>query len=941
MNKRLIKSFKAILIGGFLFGLLVNDARAQEMQTVIRDSVEVLMRDSLNIQMLNGSRPLKYITGAVSYISGERISTVPGTNRLNSLAGRLSGLSVSQNDGIPGSENSTVLIRGYHTFSGQNTPLVLINGRRDDASTLDPNDIESISILKDAASTVLYGMNSTNGIILITTKKGHEGKIKINYNLQTSFQQPTRMPKFLNSYNYATLYNEAKLNDDPTATVEYDETALGAYKNGSDPFKYPNVNWTDEFLRHSSLQTRNSLNVSGGGKTARYFFSGSYLTDGGIFNVDKSVNTYNTNTNINTLNFRANIEIDISKNLSLVTEVRSKKEKRNAPGAYSSNYDETVFSSLFSRPFNAHPIKNEDGSIAGTNDYKNNPYGMLNYKGYSNYIVTSLSTFSELTYNLGSLVKGLSLKSNFGFTNYTQFIINRTKNFEVYNLNTDGTTYTKIGLGSNIASGGGYDKIVRVFDHSISMNYDTEIGKHSISAMLMYKRNQIDNAFTNNLTQNFQGPRGSVSYRFNNRYLVDFSSSYEGSEQYPKGARYGLFPAISAGWIASEEDFLKGSGIDFLKLRGSYGRTGTPAGAYFDYLESYTLANGSGGVFGTTPAASPGIYQNKIANPLVTWEKSLKTNVGLDIDLMNSRFNASFDYFIEKNKDIIVSNAITSMYGAPNNTPSGLFDNKGFEIQAGWNDKIKKFQYGVDLNFSSTHNKIVYRAEELREYPWMYRTGNPVGTRFGYIFDRFFTEKDDIANLPDQSLLGSQQPGDLKYKDLNGDNIIDDNDIAKIGDAKVPQVHFGVNFRMAFKGFDFNILFQGTKNSTTYNSGYTYWEFVNKIGNVVDHHLNRWTPGKDQSAGYPRLTLSNRNNFVTNSYWVQNNSFVRLKFMELGYTFPVKLVNNLKMSGIRVFINGNNVLLWDKVKQNDPEMQDNGISYPLLRTFSLGISARF
>ena len=459
--------------------------------------------------------------------------------------------------------------------------------------------------------------------------------------------------------------------------------------------------------------------------------------------------------------------------------------------------------------------------------------------------------------------------------------------------------------------------------------------------MLMYNRNQITDAYTTNLTQNFQGPKGSVSYRFNNRYLVDLSASYEGSEQYPKGSRYGLFPAVSAGWIASEENFLKGSGIDFLKLRGSYGRTGTPADSYFDYMGAYTLVNGSGGVFGTSPAASPGISQSKIANPLVTWEKSQKANAGLDIALLNSRFNASFDYFTEKNKDILVANAITSMYGAPINTPDGLFNNKGFEVQAGWNDKINKFQYAVDFNFSRTHNKIVYMGEESREYPWMYHTGNPVGTRFGYVFDRFFTEQDDIASLPDQSLLGSQQPGDLKYKDLNGDNVIDDNDIARIGDAKAPQINFGVNLGIAFKGFDFSVLFQGTKNSTTYNSGYTYWEFVNKIGNVLEHHLSRWTPGSGQSAGYPRLTLSNTNNFVTSSYWVQDNSFVRLKFMELGYTFPIKSIGKIGMSGIRVFVNGNNVLLWDDVKQKDPEIQDNGISYPLLRTFSLGISAKF
>lgn len=940
MNKKSTNFLKKTLLPGFLLSCLVYDTGAQERSNVFRDSVTSVRRDSVHIPMLNGSRPFRYVTGAVSHIFGGQINTVTGSNRLNSLAGRLPGFAVSQTDGLPGFESSLLTVRGYHSFSGQNTPLILINGRRDDASMLEPNDIESITVLKDAASTVLYGMNSTNGIVLITTKTGREGKIKVNYNVQTSLQQPTRLPEFLDSYNYATLYNEAMLNDNPTGGVKYDATALSAYQNGSDPFKYPNVDWTGELLKDYSMQTRNNINISGGGKSAKYFFSGSYLNEGGIFNVDKSVNTYNTNTNIDAINVRANIELDISKNLKLVTDVRSKRDKRNAPGAFSASYDEGIFAPLYNTPANAYPIKNADGTLGGTNEYTNNPYGMLNHRGYSNYIITSLSTVSELTYNLGSLVKGLQLKGNFGFTNYTQFMISRAKNFEIYSLNPNGTTYTKIGLNSPIVAAGGYDQVVRIFDHSLSMNYDKEIGKHNISAMLMYDRDQIDNVRTLNLTQNFQGPKASFSYRFNNKYLLDLAASYQGSEQYPKGDRYGFFPAVSAGWIASEENFIKGGGIDFLKLRGSYGRTGSPANTYFDYLSAYSQVGSSGGTFGTTPAASIGIYQDKIANNAITWEKSLKANVGLDIALLKNRLQASADYFNEDTRDILIRNAISSMYGAAFNSSDGRLKNKGFEIQAGWADQAKDVRYSVNLNYSRTDNEIIYSNEQIRPFPWMYTTGNPYGTRTGYVFDRFFTEQDNISALPNQTLLGTQKPGDLKYKDLNGDNIIDDKDITQVGDARLPQVNFGANFGMAFKGFDLNVLFQGTRNSTTYNSG-SHWEFANRTGNASEHHLSRWVPGSGQSAGYPRLTLSNPNNFVSNSYWVQDNSFVRLKFMELGYSFPVKLVSKIKMTGARIFLNGNNVFVWDELSQKDPEIQDNGLSYPLQRTFSLGLSAKF
>lgn len=939
-----ITQFSIATVGLIL--LHCYQAGAQQ-NNAVWDSVRI---DSLSrpVPLLYGSQQKKYITGAVSHINAADVSNVPGTNRLNSFSGRAAGFFVSQLDGLPATEENSYQIRGFHSFNGTGRPLILINGRMDDVTMIEPNDIESVTILKDATASVLSGLNSSNGVLLITTKRGQPGKIRVNYNVESSFQRPTRKPKFLNAYNYALLYNEAQLNDNPAAILRYNVTALDAYRTGSDPYQYRDVDWTGTLLKDFSLQTRNNLNITGGSEQAKYYFSASYLNDNGIFDVDKSINTYNTNSNLNVLNVRANIDLDITKNLSLFTDVRSKREKRNAPGAYSASYDETIFAALYGTPANAYPLKNADGSLGGNLTYTNNPYGMLNYSGYSNYVVTSLSTFSELTYDFNSILKGLKLRANLGFTSYAELQFSRSKTFAVYALNPGSSpaTYNRLGTDGTQGNGsGGYTARQRIFDHSAALDYEAAFDDHNLSAMLMYERQQLDNGNSTNLTRNFQGPKARLTYRFKNRYLLEAVAAMQGSEQYPKGDRYGFFPALSAGWIISEESFMRHSFISFLKIRGSYGRTGSLAnGVYFDYLNSYTqgTAGVGGAAFGNVPANTQGVYQSQIGNPLITWEKTLKTNAGLDFALFNNKLNASFDYFKEKTNDILVSNAISAMYGAPIVAPIGVFKNRGFEIQAGWADQVGDLQYSFRANYSFARNEVVDKAEEFRNYPWMYETGNPIGTRMGYVFDRFFTETDNFSSLPSQSSLGVQRPGDLKFKDLNGDNIIDNNDITTIGYAKIPEVNYGANVGLKYKWLDLNVFFQGTARGTTYNSGLTYNEFTNiGKGNVLEHHLDRWTPGSGQSAGYPRLTLNNTNNFVQNSYWLRDNSFLRLKYVELGYTLSEGLLKKVGISTARLFVNGNNVFLWDKVGQKDPEAQDSGLSYPLQRSFSVGLNVKF
>jgi TonB-linked SusC/RagA family outer membrane protein len=641
------------------------------------------------------------------------------------------------------------------------------------------------------------------------------------------------------------------------------------------------------------------------------------------------------------MNIHGNVQLNIGKNLALNADIRAKKDTRNAPGSYNTDYAGSLFTTLYSIPFNAYPVLNKDGSIAGTNDYNRNPYGILNYSGYSIWERSSISSFADVSYSLGDLIKGLSLEGRAGFNTFTDYYISRSKTFAVYHMNDDGQTYTQIGLNSALGNNGNYSQILRNFDHHIGLRYSGEFVKHHLDALLMYERQQVMNAQSSGLSQNYQGTKGFLSYRYNNTYLLDLSFACQGSEQYPKNNRYGFFPAVAAGWIISNEPFMRSTDlINLLKIRGSYGLTGNQVNTYFGYLGRFATV-GNTYYFGTTPAGTTGYYESQVANPALTWEKCLKTNAGIDFTFFKDRLSGSFDYFFEKNEDILIQNAITSMYGASAYMPEGKFENKGYEFQLGWNDRVQDFDYFIRFNYSFAENKIIYRNEQYHDYPWMYQTGNALDTRFGYVFDRFYTENDDMKALPDQSLLGGQQPGDLKYKDLNGDGKIDENDREAIGNPKLPATNYGIGFGGQYKGLDFNVLFHGTGGSTLLYSGYTYWDFHNKIGNVLEHHLDRWQPGDGQSAGYPRLSLANTNNYETSSYWVKDNSFFRLKYVEIGYTLPVQISQKVGISKARIFVNGNNLYCWDKVGGVDPELADGGMAFPIQRTFSVGFNIGF
>lgn len=902
---------------------------------------------SQSIPVLYDTKTREHLTSSVSHISGDVMENMAATNRLNTLIGRLSGAGSIQTDGLIGKEEGNFKIRGQHTIGNRPGITVLVDGREIDYRMLDPYDIEDVVVLKDAAATAIYGLLGGNGVLLVNTKRGKQGRVKVNYNAQFTMQEPLKQPKFLDSYHYAVLYNEAMLNDNPLAKPYYTQADLNAYKYGNAQFAYPNVDWVDMFMKDETFNNRHNINLSGGGDVAKYYVSLGYLGAGDIFNTDSKLNTYETSSKVNTFNIHANVEVNINKNFYVAADIKAKRDERRAPGSYSTNFDQTIIGSLYSTPSNAfQPITYLDNLGGWTQGA--NPYGQLNYAGYSNAQSNFISTTIDMKYDLSDFVKGLSAFGYFGVNSSTDYITNRSKSFAYnvvnskdYSLNSNATYHYQIGTDASIKGSGSYSSIARRFDHLFGLKYEGKSGKNIYDVSLMTDRQQQKEHLYSTLGKTFQGLKGKVSYRYNNRYLLDLAASYHGSNYFPKGDRYGFFPAASVGWLISNESFMSKKLVDMLKVRASVGKTGNDIGSafatYYGYMSNYST--GSGAYFGSSLTGSTGMYQSRVGNPNITWETATKYNVGLDFSFLKGKIAGSVDYFNEENKDILLKNSVSVMYGAEVWMPEGVVSNRGAELELRWNESYKDVSWSLGTTISYAKNKIKNKNEEPRAYDWMVETGHPYGTLFGYVFDRYYTEDDDFSNLPDQSLLGEVQPGDLKYRDLNGDNIIDESDRTVIGKSPTPELYYGFDFHLNYKNFDLYALFQGIGDASYYKSGYTYWAFNSQKGNVMQHHLDRWTPGSGQDASYPRLSLTSTNNTQTSSYWVGNKRFLRLKQLELGYTLPNSLTKKMSISNLRFYVSAQNLLTWDKLKHLDPE--SDAMGYPNVRKFTCGLNVSF
>jgi TonB-linked SusC/RagA family outer membrane protein len=918
------------------------------------------------VNKLYGKQNNQNVSSAISQIYGSQFENNPIISNGNKLTGLLPGLFVMQNNGEPGDEGASLWLRGKRTLRGKG-PVVMVDGVERSMELLDPSDIETVTVLKDAASTAQYGMRGGNGIVLVTTKRGEEGKIKVSFNVRGGIKQPTTTPKFLDSYDYATLYNEAQRNDNPTQTPMYNDVDLAKYLQaregtleGLDTYLYPNVDWYNDYLRKYTWQQRYSLNIDGGNKYAKYFVSAGYTKNNGLYNVDKTVNEYNTNASMDMVTLRSNIDIQVTNRFKMSLDLAGKQEQRTYPGDRG-DAALRVFRSLYKTPPNAHPVLTPNDKIAGTVDYNSNPYGLLNYQGYSLYYTRRMAATLNMEHDLDFITKGLKVKGSVAFDSYYEQTTLRNKSFKSYKIATvlnadgtrtpqympDGTTlrYTETGSNTQMGAGGNYDDTQRLINYEAALDYSRQFGKHEVTAYAGFSQREIGQENNANLSRLYRGYNGRLSYAFAKKYLTEFTVGYQASEQMPPWAKYTVFPAASVGWVVSEENFLKDSKfINLLKLRASHGLSGwDDIGGYFIWYQQFAS---SGGInFGNTAASYSGWNEGAFALNNVQPEQVRKSDLGVDVALLNNHISFSGDYFMERNSKIMVQPELPFSMGIRfPDMPIAIVENKGFDLQLSYNDKIGKVEYTISGVLSKAENKVVERGEAKKLYEYQQRTGRPLDPVFGLVALGLFQNQEEIDASPRQT-FGVVKPGDIKYLDVNDDKVIDSYDETYLGLNADPTMQYGINLNVKYKGFDFTAMLTGQEGGKIYQGGEAMYEFHDN-GTVREHHLGRFNPEDPNSwatATYPRLSLANKaNNQRTSTYWARSTALTRLKTVELGYTIPDRLSKYVKMQNIRFYVNGYNLFTWQDTDLMDIEARSTHyVIYPIQRIINAGLNVTF
>ncbi len=922
---------RRILLVSLLFGMNCSFAMARTLR------VDTLLQNDIN-RVAYGIQPKWMTTGAVSSVRGNELkSFVP--NIANMLNGRIPGLVVQQWGCEPGADSPAMNARGVNTYGSGTGLFIVIDGFQSTEAyfqQLTPQEIESITLLKDASATAIYGSKGANGVLLITTKRGTSDKIKINFSIQSGFQQPLRLPEFLGAYDYATLYNEALVNDGKSPF--YTPMDLEAYKTGNDPIFHPDVDWYGTILRKAAPITNYNFTASGSNEYFRYFVLLNVLDDRSLYRKAGNVSDFSKNGTYTRYNFRTNIDVKLSKRLQGAITLGGTIEDKTNPGT--SENTSGMFDLMSSIAPNAFPVYVSTGMYGGNSMYSN-PLGDLMQTGYTSYNGRSLQAIFQLKGDLGFITPGLSVNGAVGFNTYFKSYSKKSRQYARYSVdrdNADEIIYTTYGQNTSLAGDESSSSQWRDYSLQASLNYNrTFNGLHNIDAIYLGSYNDYVVTGTDLSYKNI-AMGGRVTYSYDKRYIGEFSFGYNGTENFPKGHRFGFFPAGSLGWILSNEAFLKGNPIlNYLKLRASYGIVGNDniGGIRYMFDQYY---DGYGYHLGNSNNVQDGLVQGKLANPDVTWEKEKKFNVGFEATLVN-KIDVSFDYFIQKRSNILSQPYRTVPDYLGISRPDiniGKVDNKGLETSIRYNGIGKKdLTYFVETSLWYAKNKVVYNAEAIQENEYLYGTGRIVGQPFVLEAIGFFKDEDDILKSPTQTFT-DVRPGDIKYKDQNKDGKIDSNDYYPIGYTSMPQITLGLHGGITFKGFDMDIFFQGAANRTVYCGGKYYHAFQNdaKVSSIA---LGRWTPETAETATYPRLSSENNlNNYQASSFWQKNGNFLKLRSLEIGYTLPFQLSRKINLEKVRIFANGTNLFSLDHMDGfTDPETMSG---YPALRTISFGLS---
>ncbi|MGV8137333.1 MAG: SusC/RagA family TonB-linked outer membrane protein [Mangrovibacterium sp.] len=921
-----------------LAAILCFDALLKAQVILIKDTVPSVQEKAVVVAY--SSQPSWQVTGAISSASGTDLQGPFTSDFTSRLYGRVSGLSVVAGGAEPGYEYTSLYGRGRNTFGvGGTGMLVLIDGMEADLANLVPEEIESVSFLKDASATAMYGSRGANGVLVVTTKRGTEGKLKVVFSTQQGFQSATRLPRFLGSYDYARLYNEALANDGKDEL--YTSADLAAYKDGSDPYFHPDVDWYKEVLRDAAPISNYNLNFTGGNKTVRYFVMLNHVKNNSLYRKTGDESEFSINGNYQRLNFRSNVDIIFNKRLSAMVTVGGTVIDKANPAASTTD---DIFNQMAQLPPNAFPIYNPNGTLS-RNSVFSNPVGDILNKGFYTSNGRTLSTTVGFTEQLDMITKGLSISSRISFNSYFLSQSNKTRTYESFAISQNETgniNYTKYGLNTPLTGSEGTSDQYRNMVYQANLNYDRTFGKHMVNGIVLY--NADDYTISgDNFPYKHVNVSGRASYAYDQKYIGELSFSWMGSENFAKGKRFGWFPAVSLGWIVSNEDFLKDNKtINFLKLRSSYGMVGNDkiGGDRFMFDQYYTT--GGTYYFGAGNSTYSGIMQGSLANSGVTWEKEKTLNFGVEAKLLKC-LDITIDVFNRDRYDILVQPNSTDPdfmgYIKPYQN-QGKANNKGFEAKVRYsNEGAGEFRFFAEASVWYYKNKIVDNSESLQLCDYLYATGRPIGQPFGLVALGFFKDAADISSSPAQNWT-SVKPGDVKYKDQNGDYKIDELDVYPIGKTDLPNYSAGLRLGAKCKGFDLELFFQGVTGRTVYFSGLNFEAFQDN-GKVSEIALGRWTQSTAETATYPRLSSANDdNNYRYSTLWQRDGSFIKLRSAELGYTIPGQIIDRIKLQEARIFVNGTNLFSLDHMHgYRDPEF--SGLMYPTVRTISVGLRVQF
>ena len=956
-----------------------------ETQSILigdQTKIDVIMVESLEsleeVQVVAFQKQKKNsVIGSINTINPSELK-IPTSNITNAMAGKLAGMISYQRSGEPGADNAEFFIRGVTSFGYANNPLILIDGLEvttNDLARIEPDNIASFSIMKDATATSLYGARGANGVILITTKEGKKGKAKVSFRYENSISAPSQTNEFLGGVDYMNLYNRATRTRDPSAPLTYSISKIYGTLNGGDPNIYPNVNWYNELFKNYTLNRKANLNVNGGGDIAQYYLSVSHNNDTGLLKVDP-LNNFNNNIDIKRSNLRANINIDLTNTTRIAVKFYSLFERYNGPSVSANSIFGSVMQANpanFPKYFYYEDNLGYNHTLFGNkgNGGFPNPYADM-VKGYKDRFTNTIFSQVQIEQDLKFITEGLKFRGMASVRTYTMNENSREYTPFYYGM---AEVETELGISNylyRIQEGTEFLNNPSVnnlgtsrFYYEFVTEYNRKFNElHDIGGLLVFNFSESLNTIGGNsafatLPSRNMGLSGRFSYNYDSRYFTEFNFGYNGSEKFAKNNRFGFFPSIGLGWILSNEEWFsqKLPDINMFKLKLTHGLVGndgiSSADDRFFYLSEVNLQSPSYGF--TWGSDFNNFYQgyviDRYSNQNVTWEVAEKTNYGLELGLFNS-LNFQIDYFTEHRSKIYMSrDYIPSTMGLTTTISSNLgeVNSRGVDFSLDYN---KAFDSGLILsgrgNFTYATNEVLVNGEPDYTYDYLSRIGYPVNQAWGLIAERLFIDQADIENSPEQfngfsSSANSYMPGDIKYTDVNNDGVINELDRVPIGKPTVPEIVYGFGVSASYKGYDFSVFMQGVARTSFFINPNDISPFVNERNalNVIAN--NHWSINNpDPNAFWPRLsTYSIANNEQQSTWWQRDGDFLRLKNIEIGYTFPDRESGLFSGLNTRVYFTGLNLLTFSKFDLWDTEMGGNGLGYPPQKVYNIGLQVNF